>query len=630
MRRKIFVLLAILVLGLVKNSWSEEKSKTKVRYDLGKVIISATKTETYQAEVGSSATVITASDLKKSGKGMIQDVLREVSGLTVAQTGSFGGTTSVFLRGSKPGHTLVMIDGIEVNDPRGTDRSFDFAHLTTDNIESIEIIRGPQSVLYGSDAIGGVINIITKKGTQEKAGFEASAGGGSHNTTKESFGLSGTTRKADYSFWLSKFDSSGISKARGGEERDGYSSATFSSRFGYQLLDNTKLNLILRSTYADFDIDNGAYDDDPNYTAWSRDLAGKIELAQALNTWWDHRIAFNYYNLGKKFRNERDPRHTAASADTQDWFNGDNKKIEWQNNFNFSDWNTITSGLEYESDRGSSYSRSGATITKFDRRDLNNFGYYLQNQLKLWKHLFITPGIRVDDYEIFGKETTYKISSSYIFPEMLTRLKANLGSGFKSPSLFQLYSSFGDPALGPDKSLSYDLGLEQGAFDNKFSLGVTYFHNKFENMVDFDLVTSKYKNIGRAKTNGWETEFSFKPIEKLKLGMNYTYTASEDEETGKELARRPKNQASLNINWEFIPRADLNLSLAYKGHNWNNAANTQKVKPYARIDLSFTYEFHKNFNFFTRIENLLDRQYEDVRGFNALDRSFSAGIKATF
>ncbi|MEK7376860.1 MAG: TonB-dependent receptor [Candidatus Margulisiibacteriota bacterium] len=443
-------------------------------------------------------------------------------------------------------------------------------------------------------------------------------------------GLSGTFRKADYSFWLSKSDSSGISKARGGSERDGYSNATFSSRFGYQLLDNTKLNLILRSTYADYDIDNGAYDDDPNYTLWSRDIAGKIELEQAINAWWNHRIAFNYYNLGRKYRNERDTVHTALSADTQNWFKGDNKKIEWQNNFNLSDWDTLTAGWEYEKDRGSSYSRSGATVTKFDRRSLDNYGYYLQNQLKIGKRLFITPGIRVDDYDIFGKQSTYKVSTSYLFSLTSGRIKANIGTGFKSPSLFQLYSSFGDPNLGPDKSLSYDLGLEQGVFDNKLSLGVTYFHNKFENMVDFDSATSKYKNIGRAKTNGWEAEFSFKPGENLELGMNYTYTATEDEQTGKELARRPKNQASLNINWAFIPKADLNLSLAYKGHNWNNAANTQKVEPYARIDLGFTYAFHKNFNFFTRIENLLDRRYEDVRGFNAMDRSFSAGIKATF
>lgn len=627
MSRKIFVLLVIVLLAAVKDGRAEEKNKVQARYDLGKIIVSATKTEAYQAEVGSSSTVITAADIRKSGKVMIQDVLREVPGLTVAQTGTFGGTTSVFLRGSKPGHTLVMIDGIEVNDPRGAETPVNFAHFTTDSIESIEIIRGTQSVLYGSDAIGGVINIITKKG-QGKPKFEASVEGGTHNTIKEYLGLSGESQKADYSLWLSRLDSNGISKARGGAERDGYSNSTFSSRLGYKLWDNAKLNFILRSTYADFDIDDGAYEDDPNSTSWSQDLVSRVEVTQAINSRWDHKLSFNYYNLETRNRDERDA--VDKTEDAQSWFKSDSKKIEWQNNFNLSDWDTLTAGLEYEKGRGSSNQRSGATNTKIDRRSRNNLGYYLQNQLTIGERIFITPALRVDDYELFGKESTYQVSSSYIFPETGFRLKANLGSGFKSPTLFQLYSKFGDPNLSPDKSLSYDLGLEQAAFDNKVSLGITYFHNKFENMVEFDSAANKYKNIGRAKTFGWETEFSFKPIKKLKLGMNYTYTATEDEETGKELNRRPRNQASLNINWEFIPKANLNLGLAYKGHNWNNATNTQKVEPYAKIDLGFTYELPKDFNLFVRIENLLDRQYEDVRGFNGLDRSFSAGIKATF
>lgn len=627
MNRRIIVLSVIVVLAAVKDGQAKEKDNVKSRYDLGKVIVSATKTESYQAEVGSSSTVITSADIRKSQKVMIYEVLREVPGLTVAQTGAFGGTTSVFLRGSKPGHTLVMIDGIEVNDPRSAETPVNFAHLTTDNIESIEIIRGPQSPLYGSDAIGGVINIITKKG-QGKPKFEASVEGGTHNTIKEYLGLSGESQKADYSFWLSKLDSSGISKARGGAERDGYSSSTFSSRVGYQLWDTARLNFIQRFTYADFDLDDGAYEDDPNNTSWSQDIVSRIELAQALNSRWDHKLSFNYYNLETRSRDERDA--VDKTEDAQSWFKSDSKKIEWQNNFNLSDWDSLTAGLEYEKGRGSSYQRSGSTNTKIDRRSRDNLGYYLQNQLTVGERLFITPGFRIDDYKLFGKENTYKISSSYILRETASRLKANMGTGFKSPTLFQLYSSFGDPNLAPDKSLSYDLGLEQGAFDNKVSLGITYFHNKFENMVEFDSVTNKYKNIGRAKTFGWEAEFSFKPIEKLKLGMNYTHTATEDEETGKELNRRPRNQASLNINWEFIPKANLNLGLAYKGHNWNNAANTQKVEPYAKIDLGFTYELPKNFNFFTRIENILDRQYEDVRGFNALDRSFFAGIKATF
>jgi len=190
MGKKILILIGTMVLLITNYLWAEERKETSIKYDLGEIIVTATKTEGYQAEVGSSTTVITAKDLEKTGKRTVGEILRNVPGVSVVQNSAFGGLTSVYLRGSKPGHTLVLIDGVEVNDPMATDRSFDFAHLTTDNIKRIEIVRGPQSTLYGSDAIGGVINIITKKG-KGKPKFSASSEAGSHKTFKEFIGLTG-------------------------------------------------------------------------------------------------------------------------------------------------------------------------------------------------------------------------------------------------------------------------------------------------------------------------------------------------------------------------------------------------------------------------------------------------------
>lgn len=605
------------------------------KYDLGKIVIIATKTEAYQAKIGSSTTVIDKEDIKKSGKKSVQEVLRDVCGVTVIQRGSLGGLTNIYLRGSKPGHALVMIDGVEVNDPMATDRSFDFAHLTTDNIERIEIIRGPQSTLYGSDAMGGIINIITRKG-KGKPEINVSFETGSHNTFKESAGISGDTEKINYSIYASRLDSEGISRARDGSEKDNYKNTTVSSRFGYNVFDGADLNLTLRFTDAETDIDDGAYEDDPNYTIWNRGFISKLDFSQKINNLWEYKLSFSYNDVRRKYRDEQDS--TDTTEDMQSWYKGDNKKVEWQNNLYVADWDIITTGFEYEEERGSSASRDAIWgDSRFERTTAESKGYYFQNQLEPCKDLFVTSGLRVDDHQLFGAEDTYKLSSAYIVSQTASRLKASWGTAFKAPSLYQLYStenygggSIGDPNLRPDKSKGYDYGFEQSLFDNKITFGLTYFYNKFKNMVDYDMSASKYKNIGRAQTKGFEAESSFAPTKNLTFKINYTRTDAEDKESGKNLVRRPKNQVAFNINWSFLGKGNLNLNTDYVGHRWEDPNNTIKGKHYAKSDLFASFDVSQNFQVFARIENLFDKKYEEVRGYATQGRSFYAGVKANF
>jgi len=624
MKKIILILLGILLLVIPNYSWAEEKDIAA--YELEKIIVTATKTEAYQAQIGSSATVITSKDIRKTGKNTVGELLRDVSGVAVAQSGPFGGETSIYLRGAKPGHTLVLIDGIEVNDPIKSDRSFDFAHLTTDNIERIEVVRGPQSTLYGSDAMGGVINIITKKG-KGKPRWEISSEGGSHNTFRENTNLSGGTKTVNYAISASRLDSEGISKAIGGSEKDGYKNTTISSKIGYRILDNSELSLVTRFTDTKTSLDDGAYDDDPNNTAWWRNIAGKIALDQTINAIWDHKLSFSYSQTQRKYKD--DPDSADPADNTHNWFKGDIKKFEWQHNVYPVDWDTITGGFEYEEERGFGDGRK--TSDRLDRKTVDSAGYYLQNQFKFWKNLFITPGLRIDDHELFGTETTYKISTVYIVPKIGTRLKANWGTGFKAPSLYQLYHpTYGNSTLRPDESKAYDFGFEQDLWEKRLSFGTTYFHNDFKNMIDYDTTALKYKNIGQAETEGIETEVSFEPIKDLTATINYTYLNAKDKDTGKKLTRRPQNRAGLNLNWAFLEKGNLNLGATYVGHTWGNSTNTQKVKPYTKVDLSTSYDLTKNFHIFGRIENLFDRKYAEVRGYATPGRSFYAGSKVKF
>ncbi|MDD5465126.1 MAG: TonB-dependent receptor [Candidatus Omnitrophica bacterium] len=617
---------ALLVMILSGISWAEEGQDI---HDLEKIIVTATRTEASQYSTGSSATVITAEEVGQTGKDEFSDLLRDVPGVTVSQSGSIGGLTNVYLRGSKPGHTLVMVDGVELNDPMSTDRSFDFSNLTMDNIERIEVIRGPQSALYGSDAMAGVINIITKKG-RGKPEFSSSFEGGAHNTFRENLTSSGNIDKFNYSLSVSRLDSGGISAAAGGSEKDPYHNNAISSRIGYKVFDNSELSLVARYTNSKTSIDNGAYDDDPNDTLWSKDLATRLAFDQAINYWWNHCLSFSYNDVRRKGRNDKDPSHPDDYS--SDWYKGNIKKVEWQHNISPAKWNTLTAGFEYERESGSSYYESdssfGPFLSKQDRKSVDNKGYYFQDQFKFWEKLFITPGLRIDDHELFGAETTYKISAAYLIPQTGTRLKGNWGTGFKAPSLYQLYSSYGDTSLKPDKSRSYDFGFEQSFFKDKLSFDLAYFHNDFRNLVDYDYNTNKYKNIGRASTKGFEVGAKFSPVENLTIGGNFTYTDTQDKETGLELLRRPKRQFNFDLNWGFLPNANLNLGLNHVGSRKDYVYITDKS--YTIVRLASSYNVTKNFQIFGRIENLFDKEYQEVNGYATLGRSFYGGIKGKF
>lgn len=633
MKRKILVFVVFVYILVSGHAWAEEKINETANYDLGNIIVSATKTETYQGEIGSSTTVITAEEIKKSQKQTVNEVLRDVPGVTVMQTGAFGGQTSVYLRGSKPGQTLVLIDGVEVNDPMATDRSFDFAHLTTNNIERIEIVRGPQSTLYGSDAMAGVINIITKKG-EGKPKLEGFFEGGSYNTFRENLGLSGSLGKFNYSLSTSRLDSDGINKASTGSEKDGYGNTVISSKLGYRFFENSELSVVSRFTDAKTSIDDGSDDDDPNYLAWWTDFSTKAAFDQSINSWWTHNLSLSYHDVHRYYRDKADATDTYDDEDS--WYKGNNTKFEWQHNFSPVSWTLITAGFEYEEEEGSSYYRSGTYISETDKKSVNNTACFFQNQLKFWDRLFVTLGLRVDDHELFGVESTYKISAAYVIPQTGTRLKANWGTGFKAPSIYQLYSSYGDANLQPDESRSYDFGFEQSFLKDALSFDLTYFHNDFENMVDWDSLTSKYKNIGKAVTKGFEFGTKVRPSDNITIRAGYTYTDTEDKDTGLELLRRPKIQANLSVDWKIIEKINLHLGMTYVGDrkdviydaSWNQVRITDKAYTTARLGLSF--DVTKNVQVFARAENLLDEEYEDVHGYAMPELSFYGGIKANF
>jgi vitamin B12 transporter len=247
-------------------------------------------------------------------------------------------------------------------------------------------------------------------------------------------------------------------------------------------------------------------------------------------------------------------------------------------------------------------------------------------------NLFITPGLRVDDNEAFGSQTTYKVSTAYLVKPIDARLKANWGTGFKAPSLYQLYSSYGNPDLSPEESESYDFGFER-TFD-RLSFGLTYFQNDFDNMIDWDPATWEFKNIERAETKGFELEAEFLPVKNLTIGASFTYIDTEDKETGLELLRRPEKQVGLNINWELSEGANINVGITYVGSRKDVDYTSYPyeridLEEYTKVDLSLGWDLG-DYQIFGRIENLLDEEYQEVYGFASEGLSFYAGVKTSF
>jgi vitamin B12 transporter len=627
-----------------KQSDNKEK-KAKKEEKTEEVVVTATRIETASREVGSSITVITNQQIEERQNTTVLEVLRTVPSLDVVQLGGPGGQTSVFIRGAKSEHTLVLIDGVEMNDPITPGRSYDFANLTTDNIESIEIIRGPQSTLYGSDAIGGVINIITKKGKGKPRGF-VSAEGGSFNTFREKAGVSGGNQWANYSLGISRWDTNGISAANekdGNHEKDDYENTSISTRLGVTPTENSDADFVLRYINARADIDNygGVGGDDPNNTADLEQLFFRTQVRLSLfNDLWEQKLGFSLTDLDRDYHNDTDADHP-SDLDRSSYY-GKILKFDWQHNLYLHETNTLTLGIENEEEKGKSkyYSESawGPYTSNFKEKIAQTTGYYLQDQIKLWDSWFTTLGVRLDDHSRFGSETTYRITSAYLIQQTGTKLKGSFGTGFKAPTLYQLYSQYGNQNLDPEESTGWDIGVEQSLFDKKLILGATYFSNEFDELIEFvgyESGTSKYINVAEAEARGVEVFASVCPIDDLTFLASYTYTDTEDKATGKDLLRRAKNKFGLDVNYRFIGKGNVNLGLVYVGKRDDNdysswPAKRVELDDYLLANLAASYDITRNIQIFGRAENLLDEDYEEVKGFGTPGISAYAGGKLSF
>ncbi len=635
--RNIFwsIFLSVVLLFPINTTWAEEAEDE----EYGKrIVVTATKTPVASEEVGSSVTVITSEEMKKKQIKTAADALRSVLSVDVVNSGGRGGNSSVFMRGANSEHTLVLIDGIEVNDPSSAGRTFNFTHIMADDIEKIEIIRGPQSTLYGSDAMGGVINIITKQGKDDPK-LNAQVEGGSFGTFVGSARVSGSTDMARYSLTASRLQSDGFSAATvkaGNEEKDKYENTSLGANVGFDPMENLSIDLNLKHIDGKADIDGGAFDDDINFTSDTKTLYFKALANLFLfDEMWEQKLSYSQTSTDREFINRLDPAHPQDSSENT--FDGGLQKVEWQNNLYLIEDNTLTLGVELEEEKGESFFHSessfGPFTDVFDNKKQRTTSFYAQDQAKLAESLHLTAGVRVDDNDQFGSHTTYRGTVAYILDQMGMTVKGSYGTGFKAPSLFQLFSQYGDENLKPEESTGWDIGIEKAFNEGKSVVGATYFNNEFKELINFDFGTSKYLNVGEAETKGFELFARMALFESMLAQIAYNQTDAKNKDTGQNLFRRPKNKFSADLNLPLFG-LDTTVSLLHVGERdaqdfTKFPAEVVTLSSYTLLNTAVSFDVTDSISLFGRVENITDEDYEEVLGFNTAERSYYIGISGS-
>lgn len=626
MRRQLSWLLALSLSWPLAAAAQEQKS-------VDPVVVTATKVETPAEQIGASLTVVDGEDFQTYLYPTVDEALRNVPGVEIRRSGSYGKTTSITIRGANPNQVQVLVDGVRVKSP--TLGQVDLSDLSPDLIERIEIIRGPQSTLYGADAIGGVVNIITRRGSGPPFQASVQQEVGNYDTLASRATVSGAYKILNYALSASHFESNGQFK---NDETD---VNALSGRIGATLPWHSTLDFIFRYNKNDIGVPvKGVFPGpqpidpiiNPNARQQSETTIFSLEAKTRPVEWWESRARLSRYQNSQGFQDPVDPGVT-FDVPVFSQVDVERREAEWVNSFFIGKWSTSSIGLEYRREEGESKGTFSATA---ETRSV-----FLEQQLRFFERLFVTGGFRVEDNSVFGTTTTERGSVAFLIKETGTRLHGSAGTGFRAPTFNDLFfPAFGNPALEPERSLSYDFGVDQTLWNNRIRLGLTYFQTNFKNLITccVPLPTAPFGgpiNVGRARSAGIEFTSEVDVLANLVASLNYTYTDSENLATHRLLPREPRHRWNIGLTWEPIAR----LSLFTQVH-----VVTEQFEPfgevynrgYTRVDLGGTWRilertgWLRKLELTARIQNLLDESYAEVRGFPALGINALVGLRASF
>ncbi|MCB0330498.1 MAG: TonB-dependent receptor [Bdellovibrionales bacterium] len=608
------------------------------------IVVTANRDATPIEKVGGSISLITEEEIQRSQLTHVSEILRQVPGVDVVRSGGRGGNTSIFLRGANSEHTLVVIDGIEMNNPGNPARAFNFADLTLENVERIEILRGPQSGLWGSNAIGGVINIITKtadRGTNVSASTEGGSFERFVQRARVAHGLKDGGGSVSLGF--TREDEGGISAAEsrdGNQEDDGFQNTSLTFRAKFTPTEQITFDNTLRfnNSRSDLDDTGGIGGDDPNRTLDNEQLFWRSSLAaDFFEGKWNSTVGFSLTDHDFTDKNGVDELHPVDTLYSR--FKGQMVTVDFLNTIQASEEIRLLIGAETQLEKASSRYQSDGSFGPYEdlfgQADVRNNGYFTDVLVDFTKDFTTSAAIRVDDHDTFGTEVTYRISPAYRLPEYGTKFRASVGTGFRAPSLNQLYSSFGNPDLNPEETTGWELGVDQVVLEGMATLGGTFYRQSIDNLITFNDATFIVENIDEAQINGFELYIEAEPMDDLSFRADYTYLDAEDDKTKEDLVRRAANRFTLSANYQFAEeRGRITAKLKYVGDREDMdftafPATRTSLASYSVVDILASYNLTEQIKLFARVENLFDRKYQDVLGFGTYGVGGFGGIEFT-
>ena len=591
------------------------------------IVVTATRAEQDRLQVGQAVTILDQRTIDLRQLPAVSDLLSTTPGITVARNGGPGQLTAVRIRGAEDGQTLVVIDGVRVNDPTATSGAFDFGSLVTDNIERIEVLRGPASVPWGSQALGGVVNIVN-----------ARPGPIPHATLRGEYGYknqanivgnaSGTLGSVAASFGGGWYRDDGISAYKFGTERDGYRHFAGNGRVEVGIAQGVSLDL--RGYYANSKVgfdgfppptfsfadtnDYAKTEQSVGYVGLNADLGGvKNRVALTLND--INRDSFGGNGFGARGRVERYEYQGDADLGVARLVFG----AEHEN----SRYRDVQANATYRTHATSGYAQ--AIITPVEA-------------------VTLTGGLRVDDYKTYGTKVTGAANAAFTTGN--TTFRAAYAGGFKAPTLYQLFGPFGTategnvPALKPETADSVDLGVEQGFSHGR--VGITLFGRNTRNQIDFANCFATptlpgcaahpfgyYINLLRTRARGVETFVEYRPFTGLNLAANYTFNDADNRVSGTQLLRRPKHSGNVSADWSndrFSIGGSVQVVSKSRDVDFVTFSPTS-LGGYTLLGLRGSVKLGDRFELFARVENLFDESYETVSGYGTIGRNAHAGVR---
>ncbi|WP_416463346.1 TonB-dependent receptor plug domain-containing protein [Sphingomonas sp. VDB2] len=589
------------------------------------IVVTATGIAQSRDEVGQAITVIDAETIKTRQAIDVVDLLATTPGVRFNRNGSTGGVTGVSLRGAETTQTLVLIDGVKVNDPSGIGDGYDFGPLLTGNIQRIEILRGSNSVVHGSQAIGGVVNLMTGV-PAEGFGANASVDYGYSDTLSAKADVSGTSGIAAGGVGAAYFRTDGISSAAGGTERDGTENIATNARLKLNFTDMLSLDLRGYYIHADLDYDSffGAPADSSDVSKLDQ-YVGYAGLNLALlDGKLTNRAAVTW------MRNDRDY-YFVRGTDPDYGYSGTNLRFEYEGVYAPVDQAKLLFGYEHERPDYDFFGFGSTASAK-----INIDSVYGLAIVKPFTGLAVTGGVRHDDHSQFGGATTFGANANYSPNGGATNVRLSYGEGFKAPSLYQLYDSFsGNAALRPERSKSYDVGFDQSLDGGRAMLSVTAFRRDTRNQINYDNATFTYGNLDRTRAKGVEASIALKPVDALTVTGSYSYVDARDRSAGSatygnRLARRAANAVSVSADYVWSFGLSTGATVTMVGDSFDNAANTRRLDGYALAGVRASMPLGAHLEVYGRIDNLFDETYQTAYGYGSYGRAAYGGVRVRF